>query len=262
MVKMMLLALSLSVAACGTALAAHPLVTDDTGTQGKGRFQLELNGEITHDDEGSAGITVKERSAELATILSTGITEDIDIIVGFPWQWSRVKENGMVVDDNNGAGDTSLEVKWRFLKRDGFSLAVKPVVTFPSGDEHRGLGNGKISYGATLIASQEWERFFVHANAAYTRNEFRLEIDRHSNRHDLWHGSIAAGAEVVKNVTVVANVGMETHGDRETDTWPAFILGGVIYSVTDNIDLDLGVKGALNHPEPDIAALAGMAWRF
>jgi len=25
--------------------AAHPLITDDTGTQGKGKFQLELNGQ-------------------------------------------------------------------------------------------------------------------------------------------------------------------------------------------------------------------------
>jgi hypothetical protein len=25
--------------------AAHPLITDDAGTQGKGKFQLELNGQ-------------------------------------------------------------------------------------------------------------------------------------------------------------------------------------------------------------------------
>lgn len=29
----------------GTAFAAHPLITDDTGTQGQGKFQLEVNGE-------------------------------------------------------------------------------------------------------------------------------------------------------------------------------------------------------------------------
>jgi hypothetical protein len=29
--------------------AAHPLITDDTGTQGKGKFQLELNGQYDWD---------------------------------------------------------------------------------------------------------------------------------------------------------------------------------------------------------------------
>lgn len=29
--------------------AAHPLITEDTGTQGKGNFQLELTGEHAHE---------------------------------------------------------------------------------------------------------------------------------------------------------------------------------------------------------------------
>jgi len=31
------------------AFAAHPLITDDTGTQGKGKFQLEVNSELNYD---------------------------------------------------------------------------------------------------------------------------------------------------------------------------------------------------------------------
>ena len=40
------------------------------------------------------------------------------------------------------------------------------------------------------------------------------------------------------------------------------ILGGLIYSVSENFDLDFGVKFGLNKPETDFAILAGIALRF
>lgn len=43
---------------------------------------------------------------------------------------------------------------------------------------------------------------------------------------------------------------------------PAFILGGLIYSISKNLDIDFGIKGGLNKPETDYAILAGIAWRF
>jgi len=34
------------IVTAGTAFAAHLLVSDDTGTQGKGKFQIEVNREL------------------------------------------------------------------------------------------------------------------------------------------------------------------------------------------------------------------------
>jgi len=36
----------------------------------------------------------------------------------------------------------------------------------------------------------------------------------------------------------------------------------LIYSATEKLALDLGVKGGLTEPETDLVALAGLAWRF
>jgi hypothetical protein len=33
------------------AWGAHPLITDDAGTQGKGKFQIEVNGQYDSDKE-------------------------------------------------------------------------------------------------------------------------------------------------------------------------------------------------------------------
>jgi hypothetical protein len=260
--RMTLMSVFLSSMAGGAAFGAHPLITDDTGTQGKGKFQLEMNGKAARDKEILGGVDTREESRELAVALASGATDTVDLVVGLPWIRSRMKENGATVSDESGAGDASLEVKWRFLDRGGFSLAMKPGLTLPTGNEERGLGNGRPSFGLTLIATQKWERSFLDFNMGFARSSFELEADRESNRRGTWSASIAVGAEVVKELTMVANIGAETNGDKGSDTWPAFLLGGLIYSVTETLDVDLGIKKGLNRPEADLSVLAGAAWRF
>jgi hypothetical protein len=96
----------------------------------------------------------------------------------------------------------------------------------------------------------------------YARNEYKLQADEEANRKDIWHVSLSSQVEVVKGLNVVANIGMERNPEKASNTHPAFILGGVIYSVTENLDVDLGIKGGLNKPEMDYSLLAGVVWRL
>lgn len=262
MIRKFLVIVGTVLSVSGSAFAAHPLITDDTGTQGARKFLLEVNGELSQDKGRNAGVEVHETGAELAAAFSAGIFDNVDLVMGAPWARSQLKEDGLLTGDENGLGDLLLELKWRFMEHKGFSMAVKPGLTLPTGNENRGLGNGKASYGVTLIATQELKPFTIHANAAYTRNEFKLDADKESNRKNIWHGSLAATCEVVKDLQLVANIGMETNSDSGSNTWPAFILGGAVYTVTENLDLDLGVKGGLTGPETNISYLAGIAYRF
>jgi outer membrane protein assembly factor BamA len=246
----------------GAAFGAHPLITDDTGSQGRGKFSIEMNSEFTHDKETEADIIVKETGGELAAILSYGITDNTDVVIGLPYQWSRVKEDGEITSDEDGISDMSLEVKWRFFEGDGLSLAVKPGITLPIGDEEKGLGNGRTSYGVALITTREIEPWAFHLNLGYTRNEYKLKENKEANRKDIWHVSLAAEAEVAKDLRLVANTGMERNADRESHTHPAFILGGLIYSVSEGLDLDFGIKAGINKSETDYTLLAGIARRF
>jgi hypothetical protein len=244
------------------ALAAHPLVTDDTGTQGAQRYQLEVTGEVGRDRVSSGGVETTERAGQMAVGLAIGVLDEVDLLVAAPQAWTRVREGGAVVFDESGVGDIGVELKWRVLERGGFSLAVKPGVSFPTGDERRGLGNGRMSYGAFLIASQSAGPFTFHANAGYARNEFELAADRAANRADCFHGSLAAAAEVTDGLQLVADVAVERNPDRTATTWPAHALGGAIYSLSDRLDVDVGVKVAINEPATNVVGLAGMAWRF
>jgi len=244
------------------AFAAHPLITDDTGTQGKGKFQVEVNSEFNYDKEKEEGLTTKERGGEIGTILSYGILNNTDIVIGMPYQWFRIKEDGELTSRESGISDLSLEVKWRFYEKDGLGFALKPGITFPTGNEKKGLGSGRPSYGLAFITTKELGPWAFHFNLGYMRNEYKLREDREANRKDLWHVSLASELEVVKNLKLVGNIGIERNPEKASTRHPAFILGGVIYSISENLDIDFGVKGGLNKPETDFTILAGIAFRF
>jgi len=240
-----------------SVFAAHPLITDDTGTQGKGKFQIEVNSEFNYDKESEAGVTTKETGGEVGTILSYGITNNMDIVLGIPYQWFKVKEDGETISREKGLSDISLELKWRFFDTDGWSFALKPGVSFPTGKEEKDLGTGKVTYSMFLISTKEIEPLAFHFNLGYIRNENKLD-----ERKDIWHISLASELKLIKDLRLVANIGAERNPDKSSNKHPAFILGGLIYSITENFDIDIGIKGGLNKPETDWTILTGVVWRF
>ena len=237
--------------------AAHPLITDDTGTQGKGKFQVEVNGEYDTDRENTGGVSEKETGGQIATTLSYGIVDGADFVLGIPYQWCRVKEDGVVVSNEDGFSDMTLEIKWWFYEKDGLSLALKPGVVIPTGDEERGLGAGKVGYSAFFVATKETDSWAFHVNIGYKRNENKVD-----ERSDVWHASVAAVLALTKEFKAVANIGIEKTPDEGSNTDPAFVIGGFIYSVTENFDLDFGVKGGLTATETDLSLMVGTTFRF
>jgi hypothetical protein len=234
------------------SFAAQPLVTDDTGTQGKGKFQLEVSGEYGHDrDDG-----VTTRGTQITATLTYGISDPIDVILGLPYQHIRT-EDSEGVTKGDGISDMSLEMKWRFYEKDGLSFALKPGFSFPTGDKEKGLGAGKIIYHLFFIATKEIKPWAFHLNLGYIRNE-----NKNDEKKNLWHASLASTVEVVKNLQIVGDIGVEEDVERNLNTPDSFILGGVIYSLSENFDIDFGVKGGLSKPETDYAVLAGITWRF
>lgn len=237
--------------------AAHPLITDDTGTQGAGKFQLEINGQYDYEKENGAGVTMEERGAEIGSTLSYGILDHIDIVIGAPYQWFKARQNGAVVADEHGISDASIELKWRFYEKEGLGLAFKPGVGFPTGDEKKELGSGKTGYHLFFIGSKEATSWSLHANIGYICNENKLD-----EKKDIWHTSIAATYEIVNDLKIVGNIGTENNPDITANNDPAFLILGAIYSLEENLDIDAGVKFGLTSSETDLSLMAGMALRF
>lgn len=255
------LVMLLGLLASVPVFAAHPLATDDTGTTGQLKFQAETSAEFTWDRQES----IKVNSQILNLALTAGLLDTIDLAITYPFTWQNVKDSNATVLNNGGLNDLTLDLKWRFLELGPVSFAAKPSITFPTGNHDRGLGSGRASYGATLISTVEFKELplplALHANAGYTHQDY-CDSDKDSNRENLWSVSLAGSVEVLKGLQLVAEVGAITNPDRASTVWPAFIAGGAIYSVIDGLDFSLGVKGALNKPETDIALLTGLTVSF
>ncbi|HSW62063.1 MAG TPA: transporter [Dissulfurispiraceae bacterium] len=245
------------------SFAAHPLVTDDAGTVGAGKVQIEVTGELTHDkvrvfSEHTGGhITEKTRGGSVGATVTAGVHDRADVVLGIPYQWFFVREDGERTGRADGLSDISLDLKWRFFEQDGWSLAAKPGVSLPTGDDDRGLGNGRATYRMFVIGTKELAPWAFHVNLGYIRNENKAE-----DRKNLWHASAAAEVEVVKDLKAVANVGVERNAEATSSTNPAFALGGLIYQISEQFSIDGGVKFGLTKPSSDTTYLLGMTIKF
>ncbi len=257
--KLLSAAFAILLGMAESVYAAHPLITDDTGTQGKGKSQFEFIGEYGHDSEN--GVTTNKLVFPTVPILSYGIVDTVDLVLGISYQRIETKQDSVTTIEN-GSSDASIQLKWRFYEKEGLSFAVKPGITLPTGDENKGLGNGKESYSMFFITTKELQPWAFHLNLGYIHNEYRLQKDEDVNRKNIWHASLASELKVVKDLKAVANIGTERNSDKTSNTNPAFLLGGLIYSIDESVDVDFGIKGGLTKPETDISYLAGITWRF
>src|SRR5947209_15716981 len=124
------LAAGLVLAVSAPALrAAHPLISEDTGTQGRGKFELELGTQTTHVEGG--------RVRELDPQLSYGVLDTVDAIVRPSYFWL----GGPAADAagrRHGFGATAIDVKWRAATSLPWSVGTRAGVDAPTAAD--GLG--------------------------------------------------------------------------------------------------------------------------
>ena len=267
-------AVFLSLLIATPVFAAIPLITDDTGTQGKGKFQVELFGEYGHDKEER----VTSNNSDLSAALTYGLIDPIDIVLSVPYQVWRTDDSDSVATEN-GIGDLAFEATWRISEIGDWSFALKPGLTIPTGSDSRGLGAWKATYHVFSIAAYNAgeERFApegrrierpeekalhhaewsAYCSATYTRNENSI-----GERMDLWSFSAAGSVEFIEDFYVVADLGAQTNTDAASSTCPAYFLTGFIYSPAENMDLGLGVIFGLNSAEADYSVRDGITFRF
>ncbi|SDY05893.1 Putative MetA-pathway of phenol degradation [Collimonas sp. OK242] len=238
------------------AYANHPLVTDDTGTQDSGNHQLELNTDWLRQNDTHSHVA--------NFTYSYGLLKNLDIYVNPPATLSQP----------SGINDIALGVKWRLLEHDDFSLGVKPEITFPSGDPNRGLGHGAASMSLTLLGSYQSGDWAFSGNLAAYYNRYRLTSDQQANRTMQWRLSAYALYEFSPKLSLALDGGIlsnteragDTSGDMHSSSNPGYLLTGIIYSPTPNLDLDLGLKfgigcgpcAAQTHRQVGV----GATWRF
>src|SRR5574340_297041 len=239
----------LPVASC---FAAHPLITEDTATQGRGNGQLELTAEYGHDEAADA----EEDAIDLAAVLSYGVRDNLDLLLTLPYSRADTLTDGGTTTEG-GLGDIGLDAKWRFFEKGRLSVALKTGVTFPSGNEAKGLGTGKSNVGVNLVTSYETAQWGSYLHLGYLSNR---NVD--DERDAIRHASVALTRMATDTLKLVVDLGSFTSTDRSVDEDTRFLTLGAIYTARDDLDVDIGLKHGLSDPETDTTLLLGMALRF
>jgi hypothetical protein len=240
-------ALLMFVALSPDAQAAHPLISEDTGTQGRGRFELELGTATGRDGNG--------RVFEFGPQLSYGVLDNLDAIVLPRWfalSGDAVGESGR----RRGFGDTALDFKWRFAEFERVSLGTRAGVELPTASN--GIeGHGATAYHASLIASADLSPLLLTGDVAYLRVPGNVGVRRNQYRV-----TAAAVYSVHERVRLFINPATESNPDANRGTWPAVLLVGVIATATSWLDVDVGLQTRLNHAAPRQVIYAGATLRW
>ena len=219
-----------ALAASGPAHAAPPLITEDTGTQGKGAFQLEVT--IEQARQSRSGTSYD--GTETSVVLNYGVAEDIDLQFIVPYLHLTEKTAaGRTV--TKGVLDAYLNLKWRFYERDTLSFAVLPSLIVPTGAA--GLSSERVNPGARLIASYEPGAFAVHADGGY-RNFDNVQ----GLREHLYHLSAAMMYTLHDTLKLVADQSGETSPDPASSNSVRYTTLGAIWLFAPGVGIGCGVK--------------------
>jgi hypothetical protein len=243
--KLGVMAPLLMLGAMQQAMAAHPLVTDDTGTQGTGNSQLEINSDHAVERNGSG------QTAGVVTY-SYGLIPNLDLFVDQP----------MTVSAPRGINDTSLGLKWRFFENEGTSIGLKSSLSMANANDDKGFGSGRHNFSVALLVAHETGPWALYYNLGTATNRFKSQDMQDANRRMLWRTSAAATYALTPKVKLAGDIGIARNPEVDSSQNPAYALTGVIYSPHKDVDLDAGIKFGLNNAEIKRQFGAGVTIRF
>ena len=223
-----------------------PMITDDPGTPGDGKWEINIAWTIEH--AGSA--TVHETPL---LDMAYGVGDRVQLKYEVPWTVDHESGRG----SRNGLGNSSLGVKWRFFDAgdDGWRISTFPQVEFrnPGSDSvERGLAQA----GTTVLLPFQFERAF-----SLLAVNFDVGHVWHSEVADEWFGGIAIGREASERLELMAEFHADASARIERSAltlnigarWVATKHGTLIVSVGRNLH---------NHLSEHEAVVGYLGWQL
>ncbi len=231
--------------AAPAARAAHPMITEDPGTLGAGRAELELGASATRGDP-AAG-----RYGAFTSQLTVGALPALDLIV-----LPRYVAQPAGSDGASGWSDVALDAKWRFLGGDELQAAVRFGVDVPGQGTPPSARSSDVEMHATLAFAVPVGDTSALANVGYAR--VRTPGERTSRPYASAAWLVPAEGPLRGFVEAAA----QANADPGRSTWPAVARTGGIWSATPWLDLDAGIEGRLNRAAPSVTLLVGATLRW
>lgn len=236
---------------------ARPGLGDTPCTISPGRVSVETGiADWSHDASGGDRVD----TITLAdTRVRIGLGDAIEADLGWtPFVHERDRIGGGTTSAS-AAGDALLGLRWNLHHPDGngFSIALEPYVTLPVGRAPAGAGDW--SAGIVIPATLD----IGHGLSLQSTSEFDAATDSDG------HGRHFAASEVVGlaiPVTGALGLTLEAEGVHDADpagTSDQFYAGASLaWSVSNDLQLDVGMAFGLNRAATDAELYAGISRRF
>jgi Putative MetA-pathway of phenol degradation len=158
--KAFLVTLLLLIPAAG-AFAGPPFRTDDPVPVDYHHGEIYLFSTGTHDAGGTSGLGP-------AVEFNYGILSGTQFHIIAPMAYDAPKDEA----SHFGYGDTEVGVKYRFVHETDVlpMIGIFPLVEIPTGDEDKGLGNGKAQYFFPLWLQKDFGRWTTYGGGGYWIN--------------------------------------------------------------------------------------------
>jgi hypothetical protein len=231
------------------AHAAHPLISEDTATQGRGKLELELGAAITRDQGG--------RIIELDPQLSYGALDDLDLILRPSVLW-LTGDAADAVGRRRGFGATALDVKWRPLEWSAWSVGTRAGVDLPTASD--GVAPRQPGTHALVMATYGSDAVMATANVAYVHAP--RDATAPTRRRDIVRLSAGTLVTVRSGLRLAADIAAMRATDATDRGWPAVAVLGAIISLPGGPDVDAGYQLPLNARAPSGAWLVGATLRW
>jgi len=238
----------------------RPDSTEGAYTLDAGHFAIELSfAEFAYDHRNQDAQTTRSLAVtplQLRIGLLNNTELDLDLS---PYAWTKVMDRPSdSTETTDGFGDVTLGLRQNLWGNDGgvTALAVVGSIKFPTASD--GLGNDKVqgSLGCALGLSLPGD-FTLGASATF---DFVPRLDNDRSSVDFTH-SIGLGHAIVGDLSGY----LEYTGSanfRHDETYRGLIGTGLTYKLTDDLQLDAGVRVGLTTSADDLAFLAGISYRF
>ncbi len=217
--------------ASGAAVAGPPFLTDDPEPVDLHHAEINLIAQQTRADGGRGGSASGE--------VNLGCAAETQCHVAVPIAFDRPADGA----SHAGLGDIELGVKYRFVDRpaDGWSAAVYPTLTLPTGDAGRGLGNGRAQLLLPLWVQRSFGAWRWDAGIA------RL-INRAPDAHDSWFAGLLAQRSFGDALSLGAEVFRRTSAAAGEPSAAGFNVGAIV-DVAPHQNLLVSAGRGLTHVE-------------
>jgi hypothetical protein len=163
------------------------------------------------------------------------------------------------IDRTSGVGDITIGVKQNFAgpDGDGFSVALLPYATLPTGKSEIGEGD----WGAGLLIPLSYD-LSEHVKLEMTPEaDAAVDEDGHG-RHFAYGSAAGIGLKLGEKMTLSGEAQLIRHRDPVKSSTQALAALSMTYQPKPRLQFDIGAQAGLNHATPDLALYAGVSEKF